>query len=38
MRKTIYRTASALKRVHDDKDKIFALVMEKIEKSQEGAL
>ena len=38
MRKTIYRTASALRRVHDDKDKIFALVMEKIEKSQEGAL
>ena len=38
MRKTIYRTASALKRVHYDKDKIFALVMEKIEKSQEGAL
>lgn len=38
MRKTIYRTTSALRRIHDDKDKIFALVMEKIEKSQEGTL
>ena len=38
MRKTIYRTTSALRRAHYDKDKIFALVMEKIEKSQEGTL